>query len=118
MTKEKIENATLEAIYWWNRDENYYHNYFSKLDKIYQNKPALNFFINKIFEMFLREYAVRRNLSQGPKSLHFFINDLYTFKFFEKVKDGKIEVIDEVSEIIKETNIKIVKNRNEATKDS
>ena len=53
--KLQIENATLEAIYWWNRDEDYYHNYFSKLDSIYKDKPMLEFFTAKVFEVFLRE---------------------------------------------------------------
>lgn len=101
MTQEKIENATLEAIYWWNRDEDYYHKHFSQLDNIFKDKSALDFFIKKIFDMFLREYSVRRNLSQGPKILNCFFEDIFKTSFFEDVKGGKVEVIDNVSELLK-----------------
>jgi hypothetical protein len=101
MTKENIENATLEAIYWWNRDEDYYHKYFSQLDNIYENKPALDFFLKKIFDMFLREYSVRRNLSQGQRILRDFFDEIFNTNFFEDVKNGRREVIDNVSESLK-----------------
>ena len=105
MTTEIIENATLEAIYWWNRDEDYYHKYFSQLDIIYDNKSALDFFIKKIFDMFLREYSVRRNLakeSKESKTLEIFIIELFEYNFFENVKNGNIKIIDEVSESLKD----------------
>ena len=35
-TKKEITDATIEAIYWWNRNEFHYHRYFSNLDKIYK----------------------------------------------------------------------------------
>lgn len=102
MTTEIIENATLEAIYWWNRDEDYYHKYFSQLDKIYDDKSALDFFIKKIFDMFLREYSVRRNLAKETETLKIFIKELFEYNFFENVKNGNIKIIDEVSESLKD----------------
>ena len=101
MTKEQIDNATLEAIYWWNRDEHYYHQYFSKIDIIYNDKPLLEFFIGKIFEVFLREYSIRRNISAGYTSVNKFINDLFKNDFVNAVKRGETDIIDEVSERIK-----------------
>lgn len=110
ITQENIRNATLEAIYWWNRDEDYYHKYYSKLDKIYSNKSALDFFIQKIFEMFLREYAVRRNISKGEAKLKSFIDELFENNFFENVVKGNIEIIDSVSEKLKENKTSTIRN--------
>ena len=73
-TKE-IETATLEAIYWWNRDESYYHNCFANFDNIYKDKAMLEFFTTKIFEVFLREYSIRRNLSAGHENVNKFIDE-------------------------------------------
>jgi hypothetical protein len=103
MIFENIENATLEAIYWWNRDEFFYHRYFSKLDKIYKDKPLLEFFTGKIFEVFLREYAIRRNLSAGFQSVDKLINELFEYGFVQRVKNGEIEIVDDISQKIKAT---------------
>jgi hypothetical protein len=102
MTKELIENATLEAIYWWDRDENYYHKYFSNLPKIYEDKLLLEFFTVKIFEVFLKGYSIRRNLSAGPKSVDKFIDELFQNQFVQNVKAGNIEIIDGLSQEIKQ----------------
>jgi hypothetical protein len=102
ISQANIDNAVLEAIYWWNRDEYYYHKYFSKLDTIFLDKVALDFFTRKIFEIFLREYSVRRNLSSGVENVSFFINELFENDFFTKVNNGETEVIDELSNILKE----------------
>ncbi|MCF8297529.1 MAG: hypothetical protein K9J13_08315 [Saprospiraceae bacterium] len=101
MTITDIENATLEAIYWWNRDESYYNKYFSKLDKIYQDKPLLDFFTTKIFEVFLREYSVRRNLSSGFESVSRFIDELFENNFYINVINDELEIIDELSAKLK-----------------
>jgi len=101
ITKPDIENATLEAIYWWNRDESYYHKYFSQLGKIYHDKPLLDFFIAKIFEVFLREYSIRRNLSAGYESVNNFIDELSEYEFINGAKQGDTDIIDEVSDRIK-----------------
>ena len=97
-----IDNATLEAIYWWNRDEYYYHKHFAQLDKIFENEFALDFFTTKIFEVFLREYSIRRNLSAGVESIKIFIAELFEYQFFDGVKNGEISIIDEVSNKLKE----------------
>lgn len=100
-TKE-IETATLEAIYWWNRDESYYHNCFANFDNIYKDKAMLEFFTTKIFEVFLREYSIRRNLSAGHENVNKFIDELFHHQFTNSVKAGKTEIIDNLSGKIKE----------------
>jgi len=96
MVISEIENASLESIYWWNRCESYYHKYFSQLQNIYKNKPLLDFFREKIFQVFLREYSVRRNLKTGLASVEKFIDELFKFGFVDSVQTGRIEIIDEV----------------------
>lgn len=99
--KTQIENATLEAIYWWNRDEDYYHTYFSKFDKIYNDKELLEFFTGKIFETFLLTYRVRRNISKGYIKVDDFIKELFDYNFVGRVNQNDTQVIDEVSLKIK-----------------
>jgi len=101
ITQSEIDNATFEAIYWWNRDEHYYHKYFSQLSSIYNDKELLSFFTTKIFEVFLREYAIRRNLSSGYNSVDIFINELFEYNFVSNVLDGNTNIIDDVSDLIK-----------------
>lgn len=101
ITVKEIDNATVEAIYWWNRDEYYYHRYFSKLDKIYDDKTVLDFFTQKIFEVFLKEYGIRRNLSSGYGSVVSFIEELHDNDFFINVAKGNTEIIDVISPKIK-----------------
>ena len=101
ITEDKIENSTFEAIYWWNRTENYYHNIFVELDEIYQDKKLFEFFIIKIFETFLREYAIRRNLSSGHKSICMFIDELIQNNFIIEVKQGNTDIIDNLSNKLK-----------------
>ena len=110
MTVSEIENATLEAIFWWNRTESFYHKSFSRMDILYQDKDLLNFFIRKIFEVFLREYAVRRNLLSGNESTNSFINELFENDFFQNVKNGNIEIIDTLSIKLKENGKSTVRN--------
>ena len=101
ITQYQIDNATFEAIYWWNRDEHYYHKYFSQLAKIYNDKEFLSFFTSKIFEVFLRGYAIRRNLSSGYQSVDKFIDELFEYNFVSNVLDGNTNIIDNVSDLIK-----------------
>lgn len=100
-----FKNATLEAIYWWNRDEDYYHKYFKKFDEIYHNKKLLPFFTAKVFEVFLRQYSIRRNIEKGYGKVDIFIEELFRLNFVEGVKKGKKEVVDEVSLKMKRGNI-------------
>ena len=102
MKENDFEIATLEAIYWWNRNESYYHKYFSKLDIIYEDKELLVLFKSKIFEVFLREYSIRRNLNSGYNSVDIFIDELFKFNFVKKVIDGDIEIVNNVSTEIKQ----------------
>jgi len=99
MTKDEVENATLEAIFWWNSTESNYHNYFSRMDDIYYKKPRIfEFFITKTFEIFLREYSVRRNIRKNYKSVDLFIKTIIEQDFVTKVRDGKTSIVDELSE--------------------
>ncbi len=99
VTQEEINTATLEAIYWWNRNEWYYHKYFSRLDELFSNKKLLVFFKTKVFEAFLKEYSVRRNIGEGEGSVQKFLNELFRtdINFVQHVKDSKVSVIDDVS---------------------
>lgn len=109
MNKETLlkdfKNSTLEAIYWWNRDESYYHKYFYKIDDIYKNKEMLNFFTIKIFEVFLREYSIRRNLSKGFENVDKLIIEIVKNGFVAEVKNGNTDIIDIVSTKLKNSKI-------------
>jgi hypothetical protein len=112
MKSPDIRNAILEAIYWWNRDESYYHKFFSSLDEISKNKDDLAFFTTKIFEVFLREYSIRRNLAATYESVDILIGELMENHFIEKVKANKTDVVDELSDVIKQNG----KSTNRQTK--
>lgn len=96
-----FQNATIEAIYWWNRDEYYYHKHFANFKKIYDDKELLEFFTTKIFEVFLREYSIRRNIEKGYKKVDNFIVELFEHNFVKRVQNGEIEVVDDVSNKLK-----------------
>ena len=98
ITESKIRDAAIEALYWWNRDEFYYHTYFKNFAKIYLDKELLKYFTSKIFEIFLREYSIRRNISKGYEGVDNFISEIGKEGFFNKVKQGKTNVIDQLSE--------------------
>lgn len=100
-----FKNAALEAIYWWNRDEDYYHKHFKMLEEIYDNKNLLSFFTTKVFEVFLRQYSIRRNIEKGYEKVDDFIDELFRLNFVERVKKGEKEVVDEVSLKMKIGNI-------------
>jgi len=99
--EEDFKNATLEAIYWWNRDESYYHKHFANFENIYLDKISLQFFTTKIFEVFLREYSIRRNIEKGYRKVDDFIDELFQHNFVKRVKKGEIEVVDDVSNKLK-----------------
>lgn len=104
-TQKEIENATIEAIYWWNRTEFHYNYYFNRMDKISKSKDLQGFFAQKIFEVFLKEYSIRRNLPAGYKSVDSFIDKLNDIGFFKAVQSNKadIKIIDVVSRDLKKT---------------
>lgn len=96
--QEDIENATLEAIYWWNRTEGYYHDYFAKLDSLAQDGDIFDFFVSKIFKVFLSEYSVRRNISASDSSVALFAKNLVDSGFYSKISQGDINSLDKFSE--------------------
>ena len=98
LEQEDIENATLEAIYWWNRTEGYYHDYFSKLDSVIDDEDIFEFFVLKIFNVFLSEYSVRRNITAGDLSVNLFAKNLVESGFYRRVVQGDIDSLDEFSE--------------------
>lgn len=99
--ENNIIQATYEAIYWWNRDEYYYNYYFSRLDVIHKDKELMAFYTSKVFDMFLREYAVRRNISEGYRSVDTFLLDIIKKHFIKEVKNGNPDIIDTVSSELK-----------------
>ena len=107
MLSDDFKNATIEAIYWWNRTENYYHKYFSKFDKIYKDKELLDFFVEKLFNVFLIEYSVRRNINSGKDSVNKFLEELMSYDFINRIKLGDIEAIDDISDKLLKSKISV-----------
>lgn len=105
-----LETASLEAIYWWNRTEGYYHDHFSRIEKYAEDGELFEFFCQKLFEVFLREYSIRRNIVKGRKAPLDFLYYLKDSRFFSRVADGEIDAIDETSIDLKE-NSKLTNNR-------
>lgn len=99
-----IKKATYEAIYWWNRVEGYYHSCFLKLDEIKKDEKVFDFFIQKVFEIFLKEYSIRRNLPAGIDAPKDFLRLLISMGFIDEVKSGNIEIIDETSAHLKKNH--------------
>lgn len=97
-----INNATLETIYWWNRTEGYYHEYFCRLDKL--KTSAFDFFVTKVFQVFLTEYSVRRNISSGRDSVRGFVETLIESGFYQQVVEGDLVAIDRYSEEFRNNN--------------
>ncbi|WP_103664989.1 hypothetical protein [Gracilimonas amylolytica] len=106
--ENEIRNATIDAIYWWNRSEHYYHHYFSKIDAIHKNPDTFKFFVQKIFMTFLSDYSVRRNLSSGEDSVYEFIDGLLKYSFISECRDGNLKIIDEISKKLHHS--KVTKN--------
>lgn len=98
LNQEDTENATLEAIYWWNRTEGYYHDYFAKLDNLAEDDDIFDFFVSKIFNVFLSEYSVRRNIAAGDSSVALFARNLIDSGFYRKISQGDINSLDKFSE--------------------
>lgn len=101
ITDKQIRDATVEAIYWWNRTEHFYHLYFKKIDIIYKNKKLFGFFTQKLFETFLKEYSIRRNIPAGYKSVDLFLSELIKKNFVGKVKGGDPYIVDNISGVLK-----------------
>lgn len=94
----EVENALIDAIYWWDRTEGYYHRYFKGINLIHEDPAAFTFFVQKIFSIFLREYSIRRNIPSGEKSVTTFLDLLLESEFIESVKDGDPNIIDKTSD--------------------
>ena len=108
-TTKEITDATIEAIYWWNRTEHYYHECLLNLEEISKDKDLLNFFTQKVFEPFLKEYSIRRNIPKGYESVDLFLIELNKTKFIKDVKKGTIATIDQTSGELKKVK-KLLKN--------
>jgi hypothetical protein len=104
-TTLEIENSTLETIYWWNRTESYYHKYFSQLDRVCSDNVVFDFFVSKIFQVFLGEYSIRRNIAAGENSPKIFLEQLLRKEFYNRVISGDTSVIDELSSYFKNESI-------------
>jgi hypothetical protein len=98
MDEKDIETATYEAIYWWNHSESYYHRYFSRILELKNDKGLFAFFKSHVFEFFLREYSVRRNLDKGDESIDLFLDAISAAKFVERVNANERAVIDDISD--------------------
>lgn len=105
LKNSKYIEAAYEAIYWWNRDEFYYHQYFSRILEIWKDKDLFEIFKAKIFEIFLREYSVRRNAPAGLTGINDFLNHLGESNFFEEVINGNISIIDDASQSLLKNGI-------------
>ena len=108
---QKVRNATLEAIYAWNRTEGYYYSYFSRLDELHKNPEVFAFFTTKIFEGFLSDYSIRRNIKSGHENVDLFLKHIIEYGFIESVQNGDKSSVDNISEKLK--NEKEVTNKKE-----
>lgn len=113
ITDKEIEDATIEAIFWWNRTEFFYHRHFANLSKMKENKPLLNYFSRKVFEAFSKDYSVRRNISKGTSGVDQLIEELYKNGFISEVERGNKNIVDEVSRKVKKS-----KSRNTTNKET
>jgi len=100
-----LATASLEAIYWWNRTEGYYHQHFSKIEDYVTDEELLKFFSQKLFEVFLREYSIRRNISSGKETPLKLLNYLNRSNFYARITEGDISAIDETSANLKENSV-------------
>jgi hypothetical protein len=98
LNQNDIQNSALESIYWWNRTESYYHTYFSSLEDIAKDAGVFAFFVSKIFNTFLGEYSVRRNIAAGETSVHVFAKRLVDSGFYRQIVAGDLEAVDYFSE--------------------
>ena len=105
MTEDELKNATLEAIFWWNSTESNYHEYFSRMDKFNEDIDMFQFFIAKTFEVFLKEYSVRRNIRKHYTSVDLFISGIIEYGFVTRVRGGDTKVIDDLSQDLSIKNI-------------
>lgn len=110
LNKQEVQNAALEAVYWWNRAEGYYYKYFSRLGELYEHKELFQFFKAKAFDVFLREYSIRRNIAAGYEAVDAFIEEIIKDNFVQRVIYGDVHVIDEMSDRLS-THIKITNRR-------
>lgn len=105
ITEEEVQSAASNAIYWWNRDENYFHSNFKLLDRILSDSEALNFFVRVPFSQFLRLYSVRRSLPEGQESLVELLIGLKKFGFHNAILQGELASIDEASQYLIDARI-------------
>lgn len=96
-----LQMATNETIYWWKRDEYYYHKIFSNIQNIVEDKERLSFFANYIFKTFARQYSVHRTLTKFNDNLFNILEYLNANDFFALVKDGQKEIIDSIAKQMK-----------------
>ena len=108
---DKMKLAAIEAIYYWERSEAFYHKCFFRLDKVLNDKDAYQFFLTKVFSAFLKEYSVRRNIAQGDINVGLFARGLIDSGFYGHVKEGKTSAVDEYSQTLCEENPDVVNGR-------
>lgn len=107
-TKEQLRTACQETIFYWNLCEGYYHYHSAQISKkADQENDAswLLFYHEKIYQAFLRQYSIRRNLvadekNSDPKGLEL-LKTLQSIEFFKSLHDGKRDTIDKANEYLK-----------------
>ncbi len=105
LDKKTLDTAVIEAIYWWNRDEDYYHKYFSQIGNYHLNNEMMDFFTSKVFSPFLKEYSIRRNLLPGYDNVKLYLDKIIEFGFLNNVNIGNLDIIDEISKKVKDSGI-------------
>lgn len=100
--RELIKLATVEAIYWRNDSEDFYHRCFKKFDDIKKDVDYFEFFREKILKIILNNYSIRRNIPEGEEGFNEYFSLLWETEFISRVKKGDKNVIDEVSLKIKQ----------------
>ena len=94
MNKELLQCATNEALYWWIRDEYYYHKIFSNLNTIYKDDKQLEFFSSYLFQPFVRQYSVHRTLKKIKENKIELLRLLNKANFYGNVVEGNTGIID------------------------
>jgi len=120
LTTSQLEKGCQEAIFYWNLYEDYYHRYFVQVNDRINDNDWLEFYYQKIYQAFLRQYSIRRNITadkegEDPIGLQL-IRYLQKEGYYTSLLDGDETVIDRISEKLKETCLVPLKNKNDESK--
>ena len=96
-----LQYATNEAIYWWIRDEYYYHKIFSNIESIFKEEEQVDLFTNYLFKTFARQYSVHRTINDFNNEAKNLLEFLNTEDYFKHVTKNEIGIIDVIASKLK-----------------